>query len=84
MPGIVGWPGTTGQFDGPTLFLTGADSSYVKAEDRATQAPSRNEPSQLPRIAKTLAELRGWSLQDTAARTSANVHAALPRLASLP
>ena len=57
---------------------------YVKAEDRATQAPSRNEPSQLPRIAKTLAELRGWSLQDTAARTSANVRAALPRLASLP
>ncbi len=56
---------------------------YVKAEDRAAQPPSRNEPSQLPRIATTLAELRGWSLQDTAARTSANVRAALPRLLGL-
>ncbi len=56
---------------------------YVKAADRAAQAPSRNEPSQLPRIATTLAALRGWTLQDTAARTSANVRAALPRLAAL-
>lgn len=29
MPGIVGWPQTPGQFDGPALFLTGADSLYV-------------------------------------------------------
>lgn len=36
MSDIVGWPGTTGQFDGPTLFLTGGDSAYVKAEDRPT------------------------------------------------
>jgi TatD DNase family protein len=56
---------------------------YVKAEDRAAQAPSRNEPSQLPRIANTLATLRGWSLEATAARTSANVRAALPRLEKL-
>ena len=35
MPGIVGWPGTTGAFDGPTLFLTGADSHYVRPEHRA-------------------------------------------------
>jgi TatD DNase family protein len=56
---------------------------YVKAEDRALQAPSRNEPSQLPRIANTLAALRGWTLEETASRTSANVHAALPRLAGL-
>lgn len=34
MPGIVGWPGTTGQFDGPTLFLTGAESHYVRPENR--------------------------------------------------
>lgn len=34
MPKIVGWPGTEGQFDGPTLFLTGAESSYVKPEYR--------------------------------------------------
>ncbi len=34
MPDIVGWPGTEGQFDKPTLFLTGADSAYVRAENR--------------------------------------------------
>ncbi len=57
---------------------------YVKVEDRAVQAPARNEPAQLPRIAQTLAELRGWTPQETASRTSANVLAALPRLRSLP
>lgn len=36
MPKIVGWPGTTGSFDQPTLFLTGADSSYVRPEHRET------------------------------------------------
>jgi pimeloyl-ACP methyl ester carboxylesterase len=36
MPKIVGWPGTKGQFDRPTLFLTGAESHYVKAEYRET------------------------------------------------
>ncbi len=36
MPKIVGWPGTAGQFDGPVLFLTGADSHYVKPEYRET------------------------------------------------
>jgi TatD DNase family protein len=56
---------------------------YVKAEDRAAKPPSRNEPSQLPRIAQTLAALRGWTLDETATRTSANVRAALPRLAGL-
>ncbi len=29
MPKIVGWPGTQGTFDHPTLFLTGALSTYV-------------------------------------------------------
>ena len=56
---------------------------YVKAQDRAAQPPSRNEPSHLPRIATTLAELRGWSLTETALRTSANVRSALPRLGGL-
>jgi TatD DNase family protein len=56
---------------------------YVKAEQRERRPPSRNEPSQLPRIAGTLAELRGWSVAETAARTSANTRAALPRLAAL-
>lgn len=31
---VVGWPGTRGRFDKPVLFLTGADSDYVKSEDR--------------------------------------------------
>ena len=56
---------------------------YVKAELRATRPRARNEPSQLPRIAQTLAELRGWTIDETAARTRANVRAALPRLATL-
>jgi TatD DNase family protein len=43
----------------------------------------RNEPAELPRMAATLAALRGWSLADTAARTTANALAALPRLAAL-
>ena len=36
MPKIVGWPGTQGRFDGPALFLTGADSTYVRPEHRDT------------------------------------------------
>jgi esterase len=35
MPGIVGWPATPGRFDHPTLFLSGADSTYVLPEHRA-------------------------------------------------
>ena len=34
MPQIIGWPDTQGQFDGPTLFLTGSQSTYVQAKDR--------------------------------------------------
>jgi pimeloyl-ACP methyl ester carboxylesterase len=34
MAKIVGWPGTQGQFDHPTLFLTGAESHYVRPEHR--------------------------------------------------
>ena len=36
MPKIVGWPGTQGRFDGPTLFLTGSESRYVLPEHRET------------------------------------------------
>ena len=36
MPKIVGWPGTVGHFDRPALFLTGAESHYVKPEYRDT------------------------------------------------
>jgi esterase len=34
MPDIVGWPGTKGHFDHPTLFLSGDQSSYVRPEHR--------------------------------------------------
>lgn len=34
MAQIVGWPGAQSRFDGPTLFLTGSDSSYVRPEHR--------------------------------------------------
>ena len=56
---------------------------YRTAAQRAAGESSRNEPAQLPRIAATLSELRGWTIEQTAAITSANAHAALPRLAAL-
>ena len=34
MPNILSFPEVTGQFDKPTLFLSGANSDYVKREDR--------------------------------------------------
>jgi esterase len=34
MQKIVGWPGTDGTFDQPALFLTGAESHYVRPEHR--------------------------------------------------
>lgn len=34
MPGIIGFPEISGQYDGPALFLTGADSEYVRPEHR--------------------------------------------------
>jgi TatD DNase family protein len=43
----------------------------------------RNEPAELPAIAVVLAGLRGWSVEETAQRTSTNAIAALPRLAAL-
>ena len=55
---------------------------YRSAEKRAQgEPPARNEPAELPRIAAVLAGLRGWTLAETAAITSANAEAALPRLA---
>jgi TatD DNase family protein len=57
---------------------------YQTAQARAAGVPQgRNEPAQLPRIAQTLAELRGISIEALAAATSANALAALPRLAAL-
>jgi TatD DNase family protein len=56
---------------------------YRTAAQRAQGEVSRNEPAQLPRIAAALAELRGWTLADTARITEANALEALPRLAAL-
>ncbi len=53
---------------------------YRTAAQRAAGAVARNEPAELPRIAQTLCELRGWAPAQAAAITSANVRAALPRL----
>jgi pimeloyl-ACP methyl ester carboxylesterase len=36
MPKIIGWPQVSGQFDGPTLFLSGALSHYVLPDYRDT------------------------------------------------
>ncbi len=57
---------------------------YKTAEQRAAEpGQGRNESAELPRIAESLAALRGWSPAQTAAVTTANAHAALPRLAAL-
>lgn len=56
---------------------------YKTAEQRAAGELMRNEPAQLPRIAQTLTELRGWSTEDAARITSANAMDALPRLRTL-
>ena len=53
---------------------------YRNAQQRRSEAQARNEPAELPRIAQTLAELRGWTLEHTAATTAANACSALPGL----
>lgn len=58
---------------------------YASAEQRAAGQPQgRNEPAELPRIAQSLADLRGWTLAQTAGLCWANTVAALPRVAALP
>jgi TatD DNase family protein len=56
---------------------------YRTAAQRAAGQTSRNEPAELPRIADTLAALRGWTPAQTAAITRTNALAALPRLQAL-
>jgi TatD DNase family protein len=56
---------------------------YRTAAERAAGAHSRNEPAELPRIAQTLAELRGLSLDAVAQLTSDNALRVLPRLQAL-
>ena len=56
---------------------------YRTAQQRAQGQTSRNEPAELPRIARTLAALRRWADEDTARITRANACRVLPRLAAL-
>ena len=55
---------------------------YRNATQRLDAPQARNEPAELPRIAETLAALRGWSLPHTAEVTCANARDALPGLAA--
>lgn len=56
---------------------------YRTAAERAAGLSNRNEPAELPRIALTLAELRGWTLAEAAEQTGIAARAVLPRLAGL-
>ena len=56
---------------------------YLTAAARARGERSRNEPGELPRIAETLAGLRGLSPEALCALTTRNALAALPRLQAL-
>jgi len=57
---------------------------YQTAQARENGEPSqRNEPAELPRIAQTLMNLRGWSAERTSAQTNQNACAALPKLQTL-
>jgi TatD DNase family protein len=56
---------------------------YRTSQQRAEGQVARNEPAEVPRIAQTLAGLRGWTLEHTAGLTAANACAVLPRLAAL-
>ena len=57
---------------------------YQTAEARAAgAAQGRNEPGELPRIARVLAALRGITPEALAQASTANALAALPRLAAL-
>lgn len=55
----------------------------TQAERAAGTAQGRNEPGELPRIAQTVANLRGLAPEVLAAATTANALAALPRLRRL-
>jgi TatD DNase family protein len=57
---------------------------YTTAADREQGKPQgRNEPAELPRIAKVVADLRGISLDVLQAATLANACSALPKLRAL-
>jgi len=60
---------------------------YRTAAEREAPSPplpqARNEPAEVARIAGSLAQLRGVSLAELAARTRANALAVMPKLAAL-
>lgn len=57
---------------------------YVTQAQRAAGVPQgRNEPGELPRIGAVVAALRGMSVAQLAAATTANALAALPKLKAL-
>ena len=60
---------------------------YRTAAEREAPSPplpqARNEPAEVARIAASLAQLRGVSLAELAARTRANALAVMPKLAAL-
>ncbi len=57
---------------------------YATAAEREAGRPQgRNTPGELPRIAQVVAQLRGMPVQELAEASTANVLAALPRLAPL-
>ena len=60
---------------------------YRTAAERDAQSPplpqGRNEPAEVARIAESLAQLRGVSMAELAARTRANAQAVMPKLAAL-
>jgi TatD DNase family protein len=65
------------------LYRTAAERAAGVATAAGHGQSGRNEPAELPRIARTLAALRGWSIAHTAHMTVANTEAALPRLRAL-
>jgi TatD DNase family protein len=57
----------------------GGEPAQAAQAAQALAPSSRNEPAELPRIAQTLASLRGLDLPTLAALTSRNVRRVLPR-----
>jgi len=53
----------------PEMLLLETDAPYLEPEPRSLK---RNEPALLPRVARRLAELRGWSLEETDRITTSN------------
>jgi TatD DNase family protein len=57
---------------------------YRTAEERAKgQAQGRNSPTELPRIAQVLADLRGMDVRELQAQTLANARRVMPGLERL-